>query len=248
MKENVLTAKRKSRELLAKLQLPATKMHLEQTKEKQEDTFLQSHFGGQPYFEFGEKWPRSVSGNELDFIFQVFSGEGRCLPKGIALVQFYYDWTTRPWFNENEGWLVKIYNKADTEHYVPVESGLSEPEWYCPIVFEQVCTLPDWESVDLYNNQISDLAYEINSESPWEAYRELVHECVPKQRFQSQLGGYPIFVQGNETPISKNGKPMELLFQIDSEENADLRWADMGMVYVFYDRIDGNVYFSLQSL
>ncbi|MGC4041524.1 MAG: DUF1963 domain-containing protein [Flavobacterium sp.] len=50
----------------------------------------------------------------------------------------------------------------------------------------------------------------------------------------------------NGTPEDKNGRKSELLFQIDSEDEAGLLWGDVGLVYVFYDSLDKSITFELQ--
>ena len=62
----------------------------------------------------------------------------------------------------------------------------------------------------------------------------------------SQLGGYPKWVQGESTPKDKNGEPLKLLFQIDSEDNAGIMWGDVGLIYVFYDEELEKIEFILQ--
>jgi uncharacterized protein YwqG len=39
---------------------------------------------------------------------------------------------------------------------------------------------------------------------------------------------------------------MKLLFQIDSEDNAELMWGDVGLIYVFYDEATDKIEFTLQ--
>ena len=49
------------------------------------------------------------------------------------------------------------------------------------------------------------------------------------------VGGYPHWVQGEATPgcdVCKSG--MRLLAQIDTEDEADIIWGDVGCVYIFY--------------
>lgn len=109
-------------------------------------------------------------------------------------------------------------------------------------------SLPDWEGLDLHCPAASDLFAEINDNEPWEAYNSLAENLtgIDSGNSLSQLGGYPNWVQGASNYEDREGKPLRLLFQIDSEENADIMWGDSGMVYAFYDPNTKKVEFELQ--
>ena len=233
--------------LLKPLVRNATRLHLKELAHTPENTHFLSHFGGQPYFEAGETWPATKNGKPLDFVFQVFNEPGMQLPASIHLIQFYYDYEEFPWETIKDGWLVKIYEKGDKENAVTV----AKPEElagipYCEMRFENVQSLPSWEGIDLYSKEAADLSCMLNDDQPWEAYDSMVEKLVGKQDYQTQLGGYPNWVQGESTPQNNMNEPMQLLFQIDSEEEADLMWGDVGLVYVFYDTATKQVEFTLQ--
>lgn len=233
--------------LVAPLIRKATKLEVLPTSTPPENSQLKSHFGGQPYFEKGEMWPTSKKGKNLDFIFQVFNSADIQLPKTIALIQFYYDWDEFPWESENDGWLVKIYSSVQNEKLESIpKPGELEKSRYCEIIFKPTDTLPDWEGIDLHCNDASKLSCVLNEDEPWESYQQIVSKLIGEQGYQSQLGGYPKWVQGESTPLDSEGNPMRLLFQIDSEDNAGLMWGDVGLVYVFYDEKSERIYFTLQ--
>ena len=77
-----------------------TKIEVKPASRPPENSQSISHFGGQPYFEEGEKWPQSKSGKSLDFIFQIYNDERIELAADIKLIQFYYDWEEFPWDTE----------------------------------------------------------------------------------------------------------------------------------------------------
>lgn len=106
--------------------------------------------------------------------------------------------------------------------------------------------MPDWEGIDLYEKNALRISSLLNLENDWDGYEKVVQKLIGGQDFQSQLGGYPRWVQGESTPVLNNGENMKLLFQIDSEENAELMWGDVGLVYVFYDEQTKRVEFTLQ--
>jgi uncharacterized protein YwqG len=100
----------------------ATKINLKKTSKALENSHLVSHFCGQPYFEKGEKWPTAKNGNKLEFVFQIFNEDGLELPKNIKLIQFYYDFDENPWDNEDDGWLVKIYENLNPQNIAFIEN------------------------------------------------------------------------------------------------------------------------------
>jgi len=226
---------------------PTTKIEVSPASKPPENSQLNSHFGGQPYFENGEKWPTSKNGKNLEFIFQIFNSSDLQLPKNIELIQFYYDWDEFPWDTENDGWLLKIYKKTQKENikFIEIPSELEKSK-YCVITFKSTNTLPDWEGIDLHCNNASKLSCVLDEDEPWEGYDQVVTKLIGEQDYQSQLGGYPKWVQGESTPKDSEGNSMKLLFQIDSENNAGLMWGDVGLIYVFYDEKSEKIEFSLQ--
>lgn len=139
-------------ENLVKTQIkPTTKIKVSSSSRPPENSQLNSHFGGQPYFEKGEKWPTTKRVKNLDFIFQIYNSPDLQLPKSIELIQFYYDWDEFPWDTQNEGWLLKVYNCTKKENlgFIKKPSELEKSK-YCAISFETTNTLPDWEGIDLH--------------------------------------------------------------------------------------------------
>ncbi|MCA0381771.1 MAG: DUF1963 domain-containing protein [Bacteroidetes bacterium] len=242
-----LVAIEELQQLVSPLIRNATKLELQKASSPPENSQLISHFGGQPYFEEGDSWPKAQNGNDLDFIFQIFNSDDIQLPKSVKLVQFFYDVETFPWQTEEDGWLVKIYETLNTDRLIKIDNPiLQEEKPYCEVLFTQVKSLPDWEGIDLYEKNTLRISSLLNLENDWDGYEIVVEKLIGEQDFQSQLGGYPRWIQGESTPTLSNGENMKLLFQIDSEENADLMWGDVGMVYVFYDEQTKRVDFTLQ--
>ena len=225
----------------------ATRMQIQKASQPPENSQLNSHFGGEPYFESGEQWPKTKSGNHLAFIFQVFNTTASALPEHIALVQFFYDWEAFPWDTEDDGWAVKVYKTLVKDKAVCLEKprGLERSK-YCEIIFKPIKTLPDWEGISVYEYNASKLSCVLDENEPWGSYRKIMTALIGKQDYQSQLGGYPKWVQGESTPIDEHGNLMQLLFQIDSEDNAGLMWGDVGLIYVFYDEASKKSAFILQ--
>ena len=226
---------------------PTTRIEVQNASKPPENSQLTSQFGGQPYFENGENWPTTKSGKCLDFIFQVFNQPELEIPANIKLIQFYYDWDEFPWETEDDGWVVKVYKTLNQEKITLIEKPeKKEKPKYCEIIFKTTKTLPDWEGIDVYSNNASNLSCVLNEDEPWDSYDQVVTKLIGEQDYQSQLGGYPNWVQGESTPNDKNGNPMKLLFQIDSEDNAGLMWGDIGLIYVFYNEQEDRLAFTLQ--
>ena len=157
-----------------------------------EDSHLKSHFGGQPYFENGEKWPSKKEGDNLEFILQIFNTGNINIPENIKLIQFYFDFENSP---KRESGFVKIYEQINKNNSIIIK----KPEWhsesiYCEIEYEAIKSLPDIDML-VYNYIVKKLNIEID--------------------FRSQLGGYHKTLQNDVKP---NNNDFQLLFQIDSEE------------------------------
>jgi uncharacterized protein YwqG len=213
-----------------------------------EGTQMESHFGGRPYFEIGEEWPKSKNGKYLDFVFQIFNNGENNIPINIKLIQFFYDWEDFPWDSGDDGWLVKIYETLNKERLLKIEKPFESETVikYCEVSFKSVKSLPDWEGIEIFSDKASKLSCVLNEDEPWGSYQKVVECLIGEQDFQSQIGGYPHWVQGEGTPKNKKGEPMKLLLQIDSEENAGLMWGDTGLIYIFYDETSKKIEFELQ--
>jgi uncharacterized protein YwqG len=225
----------------------ATKIEVLSPISPEENSHLLSQFGGEPYFETGEKWPTSKTEKPLEFIFQIFNNGTNNLPEEIQLIQFFYDWDEFPWDTGDDGWLVKIYNVVNKNNVTRIDtpSGAEERK-YCKVNFKSIQSLPDWEGIETYSKKASKLSCILNEDEPWKNYDKVVVKLIGEQNYQSQLGGYPKWVQGESTPKASNDQPMKLLFQIDSEDNAELMWGDVGLIYVFYNEGNKQIEFSLQ--
>lgn len=197
-----------------------------------------SHFGGHPYFENREKWPETKSGEKLSFIFQVYNADNICLPDEIQLVQFFYDFSLSPWNSFDDGWQVRTYSTLDKQENITIEGprDAEQDMKFCQIDFLPVKSLPDWSGIEVHSPQAYKLACAINKEKPEECYYSALEKLNTFQDYASQLGGYPRWIQGDSIANDNKQKiKYELLFQIDSEDNASLMWGDMGMVYVQYN-------------
>lgn len=237
-KENLL-------QLVKPLIKPITKLKLKE--EKLENLpLLGSHFGGNPYFESGGKWPICPDCNrELDFICQIDYTQGfHEKHKEIALFTFFYCWECLPCGgllkDETEGqWVVKIYPNPSEEKAVTIKRAKVQEKVTKPCIGEiyEAESLPDWDEIDLMK------LVEKRLPRPWAGldipgglYQSLVEKLIGEpEGLCTFLGGYPKWIQGGLTPkCSKCGSRMSLLAQINSEENAGIEWRDDGAVYLFF--------------
>ncbi len=234
--------------LVTSLIKEASKVTLRASSSIPEDSHLISQFGGQPYFEKGETWPKAKddSGNycDLEFVFQIYNDGKNSLPEHIKLVQFYYDFESWPWNTDEDGWLVKIYENINLENYQYIEKPKHHDNVnYCELSFEQIKTLPHWDSLDDYCEHARSLSYVLDKDWPWYAYQEVAKELVGEQGFQTQIGGYPHWIQNSGNPSTEK---FSFLFQVDSEDEAGLRWGDCGLLYIFYNAETKQCTFNLQ--
>ncbi|KRD62823.1 hypothetical protein ASE40_03260 [Flavobacterium sp. Root935] len=234
--------------LLKPLIKEAFSINVLEESEQQENNPLISHFGGNPYFEIGEEWPKSENGNYQTFMFQIYNDGTINLPENIKLIQFFYDWELFPCYTDEDGWQFKIYEKLNPENTVKIEQPvLTTSVDYCEVTFNKIKSLPNWDSIDLYSEKAFQLCCILNDEHPYDSYINTVEKLVGTRDFESQIGGYAHWLQGDLTPPKENNKPMDLLFQIDSEHNAGYMWGDIGLAYVFYDAVTNHVEFILQD-
>ena len=254
----------------------ATRIIPQKTSKMPKETSLLSHFGGQPYFEKGEKWPTSKDKNCLEFVFQIFNTGNIHLPDNIKLVQFYYDFEKCPWETSNDGWLVKIYESIDKDKIAVLEKPKEHTTVkYCEIQYKAIKSLPDWNGIESYDKSAEMLSCVLDEEEPWMIYQKVVETLIGNQDIKSKTYRRPMVdpqasadnfsviwqeFQVFENKISQLGgyaywvqnddspknKDFHLLFQIASEDNAGVIWGDAGLVYVFYNPTSKKIEFVSQ--
>lgn len=225
---------------------PATLLKVQTSSMPDPEAALLSHFGGPPYFEKGDSWPCSALGKPLDFVCQIYNSPDFQMPQEIKLLQLFYDWEESAYDSSCDGWKVKIFYDLRMEDRVDIERpALLDKPKYAEIIFRPVPSFPDYQEVDNYP-EIAELLDAIASEDSLEAYDRIQESLMGTGRFQSHLGGYPLWIQGYETPVGADGRPLPLLLQVDSEDNAGVCWGDAGMAYLFYDPSARRVEFYMQ--
>lgn len=193
----------------------------------------ESKFGGMPYAEAGDAWPRCAACNlELTFINQIYDEDKQ------QLFVFYYCCACFPWgySDEDDGeWLAKLYKAPANEKIVTIRRH-EEDEYAlnpCKTTFSFMQRLPDWEGLDYTSREASELCCKI-SDDPWQEYAEAVERLGCISDYATILGGYPRYVQSAASfKCPTCDTDMEFYAQIDSEDDANIMWGDMGLVYFF---------------
>lgn len=249
--ENKIIVSKEDKDKLKLLLQPTIKMANKILIKKQKNidinSNLKSHFGGEPYFEIGENWPQSKAGVNLSFVFQIYISAEFGLPKNIKLIQFFYDFEEMPWSTEDDGWFVKIFEELNSEKITKCTKPTEQENInYCEIKFESIKSLPDWDGVNAKNEVVADFICKLNNDEQDEIYNEIVKELTGQDDFQSQIGGYPKWLQGENTPRNEKGDDLKLLIEMDSQDDAGVMWGDSGLLYFFYDEKSKKVEFELQ--
>lgn len=197
-------------------------------------SLVASKFGGKPYQESGETWPQCPTCKKpLSFICQLDIRQTNHPARfEIPFFSFYYCWDCSPWglYDEAEGqWVVRQYRDPSEKNAVVTHfpSNLDYGT-ECQVLFQETLSLPDWEGVNRWCPEAAELSCQFNDDAPWEAYRQAVERLVGEQEINSKTGGYPKWIQGEDTP-----EDSILLAQIDSEDEAGIMWGDVGSVYLF---------------
>jgi uncharacterized protein YwqG len=195
---------------------------------------VSSKFGGIPYHEAGEAWPECPTCERpLSFVCQLDLRTTNYPERNLMpFFTFFYCWTCSPWGFRTEAngeWVVRRY--TDPRESKAVTIPPPRVVWQaspCSVSFTERLSLPDWEGISRWSQEASDLSCQVNSEARWQAYQEAVERTVGDQELASCVGGYPRWIQGEDTPDGAN-----FLAQIDSESGAGIMWGDVGCVYLF---------------
>jgi hypothetical protein len=199
---------------------------------KDESPNLKSHMGGKPYMSKGEKYPVCTRCKEkMNFIFQLF------IPRKDETIHdlyvFYYCCSCHP-YQGAEGFAIKKYSEPNMEEMK--ESRVLDYIPYAEFYFEPTWSLPDWGTLGDRNPEIMKMIQRENKEEPWEMYEEIKSTLLGVDGYESLCfyGGHPQFMKEPKFPVcSCCKKPMKLWVQLDSSEELDMIWSNMGCLYVF---------------
>lgn len=213
-------------------------------KEFIEDSQLISQMYGNPYFEEGESWPTNPeTENPLMFIFQIVNSENIQLDNDISIIQFYYDMEAQPWENDEEGWLVKVYNKISEEKIIclqkPEIKKLADHDPLTALLtFKDELSFPQYGDLFFLDRDLQKTLSDIESSEGidnFEHYDELCYkaggESIPAC---SGVGGYPSWWQ--EGVVIKNGQGE--FYNLLLEINNGILWNRFAGIFLFVNPRD----------
>lgn len=148
----------------------------------------------------------------------------------------------------SESWRV-IYDDSDSLDLqrLPTTSEIDRVYPECALEFSRRLTIPPFESLYIEKLGLSYLAFEQDAppeqRKEADAYRELEQQFddfYDSTASHHQLLGHPYQIQGDllweceqETGQNNEITDWRLLFQIDTDNDADMMWGDTGVLYFY---------------
>ena len=206
----------------------------------------ESKFGGEPYFPKKLDYPKSPEGNPLILLAQINFSETLLLdnfPKE-GILQFYIDSYLNLYgmndedLAEQEYFRVIYFEEIDLDEknlitdfsFLP---SIDDPDVILPFIgsfalkFEQKhepITGGDYRLEKIIENFVSGSKEKLDYYDLLDDYFELY------EGEEHKLGGYPFFTQDDpRMNFDETIEPYELLFQMISDDDADIIWGDMGV-------------------
>lgn len=207
-----------------------------------ETTLWQSKIGGKPYLPKGNDFPTNSKGEQLFFLAQINFAEAPPLPgfptQGILQffifdddffgqnldapeVQENFRVLFYPEVEENDANLVTDFSFLQTYDYTPFPADQSFPVLFTPEY--EILPVDDYR----FAEQFGAGFFEQFGDQEWEVYENYLELTFAEGH---KMGGYPDFAQADPRNPSD---PMELLFQLDSDETIQCMWGDMGVANFF---------------
>ncbi|HMO38800.1 MAG TPA: DUF1963 domain-containing protein [Saprospiraceae bacterium] len=202
----------------------------------------QTKIGGHPYLPKGVDFPVNAEGQHLFFLAQINFAEAPHLapfPES-GILQFFIsdddffgqnldDPFAQQAFRvvyfaeitENPDALITDFSFLRAYQYLPLPANTSFPIAFHPDV--ELMPVEDWRFEGTFGTGF----FEQFGDQEWEVYEEYVDLTLAEGH---KYGGYPDFAQ--EDPRSPEN-PLELLFQLDSDEAIQCQWGDMGVANFF---------------
>ena len=218
-----------------------------------------SRIGGRPDAAEDFRWP-AWKGVPLSFLGQIdlaeVSGFSFCdvLPESGRLL-FFYNAGQQTWgFDpEDRGSFAVLYSSAPRKELVRHDwpDGLPDESRFnaCGVDFREVLTLPPWESILVERLELSgdevDRYLEVLEEVEGEEGEGMLHQLLGhpspiqnEMQLECQLAANGVYVgdpTGYKDPRRATLEPgapsWRLLFQLDSDDAAEMMWGDLGRLY-----------------
>jgi uncharacterized protein YwqG len=223
-----------------------------------------TRIGGKPDLADNIVWP-SWNGKPLTFLAQINLADlgqfsyARVLPKQGWLLFFYNDEQSTWGYNPNdEGSWAVIYmpnvNAKLERRGLPSASlpnGFYHP---CKVKMQEIITLPAYDSPAIGKLELNHVEREVYWDLLEEVYadRKVCHQILghpqPIQgdmQLECQLvsnglycGDWTVYKDPRAIKLAKNAVDWRLLFQLDSDENTGMMWADVGRLYFWIRHAD----------
>lgn len=236
---------------------PEVRLNLRSTKDE-EIAVGTTKIGGEPDLPKDVEWPKQNNGKHLAFLAQVnlskISNPELNLPNE-GILYFFYSEDQEFWgySKENADDFRVIYSmssigleRRNTPKTLTIlENGMYQP---CKVDFINSYSLPNWEHefvreqfIDIDNDPYIDISssgesitklggHSINVQGTME------YECEMVDRGLS----WDNIPQTEKEQIDENQYQWKLLFQLDSEDNAEMMWGDSGRLYFWIKEKDLN--------
>lgn len=206
-------------------------------------------FGGAPYAETGDKCPICAAcGEKLTFVFQFRDNYDMDLKPSGPLHVFYYCFGCMPIETADEGqWLVKTYKNPESAKFV--ETSPNETMEIVPsgVTLKRDFVVPAFDFMCELNSEVYDLCTELSPDDPHTAYEEAAKAAGAIAPVCSSMGGYQAVVQALAAQDCPHcSKDMDFFVQIQSEEDINLMWGDLGVLYLFKCHTDGSFGMEMQ--
>ncbi|MEZ4883365.1 MAG: DUF1963 domain-containing protein [Chitinophagales bacterium] len=241
------------KEILADLQpqidaLAKTYIHI-RTSKTEPLTFINSKFGGFPYFPANQNFPTSKEGKPLRLLAQLnFAEMPNLSPYPTeGLLQFYVTGEDnlhglnlrQP--SKQEDWRVLFFDTLDFEARNDFDE-LYESDWkYSPLMvsplsleFELKQDYPSYPSLE-YHQLIQPLFQKVVKGD----FADLLEDLYLDKEFGigHKVGGFPYFTQNEVRENQPEFSDYQLLFQLDSDADK-IMWGDVGVANFFIRKED----------
>jgi uncharacterized protein YwqG len=217
-------------------------------EKRAQTNWWQSKIGGKPYLPKNATYPVDLEGNQLLFLAQINFEECPPLPPfpNTGILQFFvfddpfYGMELNDPFSQ-DGFRVVYYEKIQhTENQLVTDFSFLRN--FMPDPIDTKVSYPlkfqlDEEFVPTVDHQFDkilgeDFFYQFAEKELelWEDYNQTVRSSGHK------IGGYAHFAQ--EDPRVNQPFPLQLLFQLDSDQKINCAWGDQGIANFFIDPQD----------